>query len=112
MRYKTVVEREGELLGPVDYSYDFTKHTGCWGGPDTWKVERMFRHIELLREAERLLAQGKTVWVRGGQFWHALLAIGMYDGWPFWEPTPALLVKGPLGGQWEFWYDLEEIELP
>lgn len=112
MRIYQVTEREGELLGPVDYSYDFNQHTSCWGGPEARKVERMFRHIELLHKAERRLGRGENVWVEtGGGFWHQLWHVGMYDGWPFWKPTPALCVKGVLGAQWDFWYELQAVEV-
>jgi hypothetical protein len=32
----------------------------------------------------------------------AILAICMYDGWPYWTPRPAIQFVGPLGAEWAF----------
>jgi hypothetical protein len=34
----------------------------------------------------------------------------MYDGWPYWKPTPAILTSGPLGSEWHFFYDIVGVE--
>jgi len=37
----------------------------------------------------------------------SVVHIGMYDGWPFWKPTPAIGWIGPLGTvEVAFWYNL------
>lgn len=99
--------REGELLGPIDWNYDFLPHFSGYCCSDEGK-------LQMCEQRKRLLAQieaDPTMWrVNTSGFWHQLLAVGMYDGWPFWKPTPALLVSGPIGAEWDFFYDLMDIE--
>ena len=107
MRTWTVTEREGELLGPVDWSFDFSQGVAnMCSGPER-KAERLQRYVELLWEVEQRHLKKEKLFVCTNGFWHELLAVGMYDGWPYWKPTPALCVLGPLGrAEWDFYYDL------
>jgi hypothetical protein len=107
-----VEHREGELLGPVDWNYDFNKHNGVLCCSDQQKAEITFARVERLWKLERAYLSGKELRVcTSGQFWHDLIAVGMYDGWPFWTPTPAICYVGPLGGaQWDFFYELWDME--
>jgi hypothetical protein len=73
-----VEERIGENMGPIDWSHEIAASK-----PDLW------------REAEK----------NPGQFLFnnvEIYALAMYDGWPYWKPTPAIQFAGPLGPEWTF----------
>lgn len=108
MKFKTVVEREGELLGPVDWAYDFRSHFSNYCCSDERKAEYCARAVALLRRAVEMMeaSASSEVEVRIHDYWKSLITIGMYDGWPYWKPTPALLVRGVLGSEWQFFYEL------
>ena len=101
MKRYMVEHCEGELLGPIDWSYDFCPHFSGYCCPDDAKREMMVKAIDNLWAVERLHIQGQRVEVCTRDFWHPLIAVGMYDGWPYWKPVPSILVQGPLGAQWE-----------
>ena len=113
MRYETVVQRIGENLGAIDYAYDFTKHdwNGSRGGvnPDVTRAS-----VEQLRRLESAFADRRNrVEVRLSHsdcFW-VVLAVGMYDGWPFWEPTPSVQVYRVLGSEWHPWYSVRDVRV-
>ena len=110
MRSRIVTEYEGELLGPIDWSFDFSRGVASMCSNEKAKAERLSRYVELLWEVERRHLRGERLRVCTGSYWHDLLAVGMYDGWPYWKPTPALCIAGPLGPAWDFYYELEAIE--
>lgn len=102
MRYQQVTERIGELLGPVDWSYDFESH--CWG-PDKGGT-----NPAIVESSKRVLRQicdePDAKWMVGishSDGLHELLAVGMYDGWPHWKPTPCICVSTWLGAEWHTW---------
>ncbi|KTE23134.1 MULTISPECIES: hypothetical protein [unclassified Sphingopyxis] len=78
MRYETKTVRVGENMGPVDWDHPMAKDV-----PPIW------------REAERSPADFTF-----GVYERSILAICMYDGWPYWRPTPAIHFIGPLGPDW------------
>lgn len=105
MKTRMVEERIGEYLGPVDWSYDFTQHD--WGGghggvnPDC-----SVRGVDFLRQLEQ-----PARWrVMIHQSWHDVLQVGMYDGWPFWKPTPSVQVHTWLGPEWHPFYNVQAVE--
>lgn len=102
MKTIPTTRREGELLGPIDYSYDFLKHFESWGISAEEKKKRCDAAIEMLRvlESHEHIYQATTDggWPRVG--WGTVLAVGMYDGWPYWRPVPSVMIAGPLGGEW------------
>jgi hypothetical protein len=112
MKTRTEVVREGELLGPIDFDFDFMAHIQYDGQPREWREARRDRIVAMLREVS---AEGSTEpsgdwFVTTNGYEHPLIAVGMYDGWPFWKPMPALLYRGPLGaGEWAFYYNLDSI---
>jgi hypothetical protein len=64
-------------MGPVDW-----EHPSAKDKPQIW------------REAEKNVS---SFLFNGRQ----LLAMRMYDGWPYWKPTPAVYFVGPLNsGEW------------
>lgn len=77
MKTRMVEERIGENMGPIDWT-----HPMALNKPLIW------------REAEKnpagFLLNGRRI-----------VEIGMYDGWPYWRPTPAILRAGPLGLEWD-----------
>lgn len=79
MRYETVVVRHGENVGPVD-----------WEHPSAKDCDPAWREAE--RTPEKFRYNGREI-----------IQVCMYDGWPFWEPRPAVMFVGPLGsGEWDF----------
>ena len=80
MRTKTVTLREGESMGPVDWTHETARDM-----PPIW------------REAEK--APGDYLL---NDRW-SIIEISMYDGWPYWAPRPAIYFIGPLNcGEWTF----------
>ena len=114
MRTRMVEVREGEYLGPVDWSYDFRQHD--WGpgrggmNPEvTARNEALLRDIsEGLERGERWQATTDGGWPRVG--WKRVLRVGMYDGWPHWRPVPSVQMSGPLGATWHPFYSLAGAE--
>lgn len=74
MRTRTVTVREGELVGPIDWNHEYAKDR-----PQLWRDAEKDPRSYLLNDRE-------------------VYAMGMYDGWPYWKPTPAFLVSSPVGG--------------
>ena len=88
------------------------------------RVGEWFPFDEEWEPTEEQLAQGfnRRAWQRfqcllqfpdldwklsGGYKPHDIWHVGMYDGWPYWTPTPAVQHAGVLGGgDTCFWYDL------
>ena len=104
-RTMTVTVREGEWLGPVDWSYDFEQH--AWG-PNKCGVRP--ESIEEGKEALRLMeTEPDATWVfcRSGFPVYEIVHVGMWDGGPFGGPTPAIGFVGPMGGvEKVFFYEL------
>lgn len=82
MRTWTETLREGTDMGPIDWSHPWAKDM-----PPIW------------REAEQ---NPEAFWFDRGHGGRPLLAIRMYDGWPYWEPRPAILFEGTLGPEWDY----------
>jgi hypothetical protein len=73
MRVWTETHREGTNMGPVDWEHETAKDM-----PPIWR--------EAEKAPDRYFFNGRP-----------LLAMCMYDGWPYWKPLPAVLFTGPLG---------------
>jgi hypothetical protein len=79
MRTETQTIRIGENMGPIDWTHPIAK-----AKPEFW------------REAE---TNPDAFLFRG----HTILALAMYDGWPYWTPRPAIQFVGPLNSaEWTF----------
>lgn len=108
MRYETVTRRIGECIGPVDWSYDFMQHFQ----DATDKDERCKRAMDWLRQIEAdkdaFVATTDGGWPRCG--WGDVIGVGMYDGWPWWRPTPSVCIRGPFGGEWHSFYTITGVE--
>ena len=85
MQTRTVTEHIGEDMGPIDWSHPIAADK-----PEHWReAERSPEDFELL------LNDMFTP--------RRVLALRMYDGWPYWKPTPAILCESPLGGaEWTY----------
>lgn len=100
MKTRTVTERVGEFLGPVDWNYDFLSHFGCTCfRTQEAKQEYCDKHVERLRKivAEPDAYEVTTYggWPRCG--WGPVVEVGMYDGWPYWRPVPTVAYRTWLG---------------
>lgn len=81
MRTHTVTVREGENVGPVDWSHEIAKNM-----PEIW------------REAEKHPDDFTF-----SEYRRSIICICMYDGWPYWKPRPAVCFIGPLNSaEWSF----------
>ena len=90
MRTWTETRREGTDMGPVDWSHPDIEASGV-------PVETL-KQVEAKPEEWRATNDGG--WPRVG--WGQVVALRMYDGWPYWTPKPAVLVCGTLGSEWYF----------
>ena len=103
MRAKQVTQYEGELLGPIDWSHNFSDWFDSWCVSETTRRDMLFEQIELLWQIERAHLKGERIEVLtgfGSDYWYPLLGIGMYDGWPWWKPMPSICVYRVLGAEW------------
>ena len=112
MRYKTVTERIGEYLGPVDWDgFDFQKAVAgmyqCSGGAERLRQARIDRFRKLCDDPDAYLVS-----TYGGipRIYHELYKVGMYDGWPYWKPYPSVCLKGTLGPEWRPFHSITNIK--
>ena len=115
MKSRTVVVHEGENLGPVDWSYDFRSHFNNICTSDAGRDEACEKAKDRLRLIEanpdRYEVTTYGGWPRCG--WGKVVAVCMYDGWPFWKPTPSVCHSGTLGCEWHafsFITNLRDVE--
>jgi hypothetical protein len=101
---ETNVRREGEFLGNLNEDYDYLQHKVYPNNPEIVQEK-----IEMIKEIEKLFLEQKKLRVSYGDGLAGdLLNVGMYDGWPFWKPTPAVMISTWHGGDIHFWYDVRE----
>lgn len=106
MKTRMVEEREGEDMGPIDWSYDFEQHARGGMRPDSLR-EAVARLRKLDASPESFLVTTDGGWPRIG--WHDVLRVRMYDGWPYWKPTPSVLTAGVLGAEWHPFTSITDI---
>jgi hypothetical protein len=81
VRTYTQIVREGENVGPVDWEHGTARDM-----PAIW------------REAEQRPDDFTFT-----EYRRQIISICMYDGWPYWEPRPAVCFVGPLNcAEWAF----------
>ena len=79
MRTEQVTVRHGENMGPVDWDHPTAKDK-----PAIWR--------EAEKRPDAYLFNDRRI-----------IAMCMYDGWPYWKPTPAVQFVGPLSSaEWAF----------
>lgn len=100
VKTRTVTERIGENMGPIDWSYDFRSHFDSYGSGEEFRDEACRTAIRQLREASEGIARGEKWEACCYDHWHEILDIGMYDGWPFWRPVPSMGLYTFLGVEW------------
>ena len=102
--------REGENMGRIVKKYPWVEHYGnnCCSNKEKRRMANEAR--DRMFKIEKLFLQGKKMEILyDGEYWRKLLDIGMYDGWPFWKPTPAVYLKHSLGGgEWRFYYEVND----
>jgi hypothetical protein len=111
VKTRTVIERIGERMGDIDYAFDFrSRYENCCTSSER-RDEMCAQDISRLRELEHRIKAGESLDIRDGEWWYHVIDVGMYDGWPYWKPTPAVFVVEPVmgGGTWKFWYNIDEI---
>ena len=117
MKTRQVTIREGELLGPIDWDFDFREfykdvYPAACNGAATH--ERMFlRAMTILRELDNEHEKYEAT-VYGGQprcGWGNIVHIGMYDGWPYWKPIPSVQLSTMFGGEWHGFHNITDIRL-
>lgn len=110
----TDTRADGELLGSVDWAYPFELHGWNHGGSSNPRSVR--KGIEKLQalvaadETGRLHEWEATTdggWPRIG--WGAVLAVGMFQGWPYRRPVPGVLIRTRLGAEWSAFASLSDI---
>src|SRR6185437_12568221 len=102
---RTVTQREGELLGPIYWNYNFRRHFDTYGSNDAVRDEACDRCKAHLLTIEKSPGEWRVMLAHSFVD-RRVLQVGMYDGWPYWKPTPALLTEGTLGPEWHFFYDI------
>ena len=116
MKTKTITVREGELLGLVDWDFDFKefyKDIYNCGTPE--QHEKMFQRsltiLKLLEQnPDKYEATTYGGWPRCG--WGSILHVGMYDGWPYWKPVPSVCIQSWTGmGEWCTFHNISDIRI-
>ncbi len=117
MKTKTVTVREGELLGPIDWNFDFREFykdiypAACNG--EKAHEECFQRAMTILRmleaEPDKYEATTDGGWPRCG--WGSIAHIGMYDGWPFWKPMPSVFITSWRVGDWHSFHNITDIRV-
>ena len=116
MRTYTQTVREGERVGDIDWGYDFLSHFGNLCTNDDGRAEACERSKDRLRKIQDAFTAGIEVrtttyggWPRIGL--KRVIDVGMYDGWPFWKPTPSVQTMGTLGPEWHSFSSLTDMEI-
>lgn len=105
MRTRTVTVREGELLGPIDWSYDFASHG--WDRAGCTNPQCVQAGVETLIALDAHHGKG-TVALHGMR--HRVLAYGMYDGLPYWRPVPSVCVAVLFGAEWHCFASIHDFQ--
>jgi hypothetical protein len=99
MRTEMREVRIGEWLGPIDWTFDFEAERSTSSDPN-----RNAKCIKMLHEVEDGLARGERWLVSAYGVSREVINVGMYDGWPYWKPTPTYLTRSWMGGEPMSWH--------
>jgi len=117
MKTSAVTVREGEYLGPVDWTFDFREsYKGFYNCSTPEDHEEMLQlavtmlHL-LEKEPDKWEATAYGGWPRC--CWGRIAHIGMYDGWPYWKPIPSVYLVSPRSGDgdWHSFASITDIRL-
>lgn len=98
MRTWTQTHHEGTDMGPVeDWSHEFVQRALERNEGLTLETLK-----DMAANPENYLVSDYGGWPR---FWRGVIAVRLYDGWPYWKVAPAVLTEGPLGGGEWMWMD-------
>jgi hypothetical protein len=101
MRTETRTVQIGEWLGPIDWSYDFA--AASWDRNGSFNPALIAERIARLHAVEDGLARGERWMVYAHGMARPVIEVGMYDGWPYWKPTPHYLTTTWMGGDPMSW---------
>lgn len=115
MRYETRTERIGEDVGPIDWSHPMIAAELAKKISNPCRTDNGMSYraplLDLLREVEKSPGDYEATtdggWPKVG--WGEVLAVRMYDGWPYWRPTPSVLIKGWAGSSWHAFNAIAEV---
>jgi hypothetical protein len=101
--------RVGEYLGKIDWTYNFQIHDWDHGGSMNPKI--LARNIEYLHILEASPGKYDATDYGGSprSGWGKVIKIGMYDGWPYWAPTPSIFIEDDGWGKWIHVFSIVEI---
>ena len=115
MKTKTVTVREGELLGPIDWNFDFREHyKGMYNCSTPEHHEEMFQRamtiLQMLeKDPDKYEATTDGGWPRYS--WGKVIHIGMYDGRLYWKPVPSVFITSMFVGGWHSFDCITDIRL-
>lgn len=111
MKTRMVEERIGERLSDIDWSYDFAAHG--WGpGRGGHNPDCIQEEVTMLKKIEAAFKAGEKVFVKlHGCIFEPVCDVGMYDGWPFWRPTPSVMSSTWLGPSWHPFTSISGIQI-
>lgn len=96
MKTRWIEERIGEYGGPVDWQHPMliALHQTSWGK----RTLEMLRELDLRPDAWLATTDGGSPKFGFAQ----VLRVGMWDGWPYWTPTPSFQLLGTFGAEWHW----------
>ena len=109
VKHKKVTKRVGEYLGPVDWDYDFYQHFENYGGSKKAKKEKCINKKKMLKTIEK--NPDKYEISTYPHVWKKVHKVGMWDGWPYWRPVPAVKVYDSIANTytWKHFYEIKHI---
>jgi hypothetical protein len=113
MKTRTETVRVGEMLGPVNWQYNFRPHFDCYCADDATQQKFCDAKVEQLRQLADGTEWEATTdggWPRCG--WGKVLYVGMYDGWPYWRPVPSVCIASKCGASWHSFDSVTSIRKP
>ncbi len=114
MKTRMVEVREGEMLGPIDWSFDFRPSFDSYCMSKENQDKLCLERIAMFHRIEDAFKAGKKVLVyTHSDFGKQVLDMGMYDGWPYWKPVPSVFYASPLGGgEWSSLSSVSNYSIP
>lgn len=112
MKYRTEIVREGEKLGVIDWAHPFIDSFQNYCASDEQKQIYCDKSVAVLKQVTEA-DDPMMLQVRCDDYWYNVFDVGMYDGWPFWRPMPAVQVEDRVFhcAIWKFFYELAECRM-